>query len=386
MPVAEREETVMIVDDVPENLALLGAILRKEKYNVEVFTSGLDALKATEENPPDIVLLDICMPDIDGYEVCQKLKADPELERIPVLFISALTQVQEKVKGFEVGGQDYVTKPFEVREVIERVRTHLELAWTRRELEITLDQTLTGSIKVITDFMGIVNPNAFSRGIRIKQNMTSIVDVLKLEPKRWFELAAVLSQLGVASLPQTLQEKYSCRKTLSAGEKEEVDNSIELVAAMLKSIPRLEPVAEMINHHNLTQKITGDHTLEQLDVPQQGGMVLSLLHHYDQLALEGLHAEEVIEILRDQGEHPEVLYDALESMAKVPADWKACCLAIAKLEEGMILQEDIVDKDGRTLLKQGVKFSNTIIKALKFQVDNLPKKSIMIKYNPTLHC
>ena len=114
---ANQQATVMIVDDVPENLTLLSLILQKEKHHVSIFTNGRDALKAARENPPDIILLDISMPEMDGYQVCQILKSDERLNHIPVIFVSALTQVQEKVKGFEVGGQDYITKPFQMKEI-----------------------------------------------------------------------------------------------------------------------------------------------------------------------------------------------------------------------------------------------------------------------------
>lgn len=112
MRTAEHSATIMIVDDVPENLTLLSMILQKEHYQTDVFTNGLEALHAAAETPPDIFLLDISMPEIDGYEVCRRIKADDTLCRIPVIFVSALADINEKVKGFEVGGQDYVTKPF----------------------------------------------------------------------------------------------------------------------------------------------------------------------------------------------------------------------------------------------------------------------------------
>ena len=384
MSANDREPVVMIVDDVPENLTLLGAILRRQKYQVEIITNGASALKTARQYPPDIILLDISMPEMDGYEVCQRLKADENLSHIPVIFISALHQSDEKIKAFEVGGQDYITKPFEVSEVKERVRTHLELAWTRRELEETLDQTLTGSLKLITDFMGFVNPTAFSRGIRIKQNMTAIAEQLELVPKRWFELAAVLSQFGLAAVSPAVQEKYSLRRPLTGGEKEEIEESIELIATMLKSIPRLETVSAMICNHKLTVKQIGKKPFEALEIAEQGGMILNLLQQYDQLALKGKLSSEIIQLLRKDQEFPEVLYEALRLMDKAGGDWQTRCNPLSELVSGMILEEDVMDIDGRVLLKRGVKFSDTIINALKFQRNRLAKKTFMVKTIPTL--
>ena len=374
-----RETTVMIVDDVPENLSLLSAILQKENYHVEVFTSGGEALQAAKQSPPDIILLDIMMPEMDGYQVCQSLKSDEQLSRIPVIFISTLAQVKEKVKSFEAGGQDYITKPFEVREVRERIRTHLDLAWTRRELEETLDQTLTGSIKLITDFMGLVNPTAFSRSIRIKQKMTAVVEQLGLEPKRWFELAAVLSQFAPAALPQALQEKCSLGDKLSTGETEEIEQSVELVATMLKSIPRLEPVAEMITHHKLTLKRIGNKPFDEMETSQQGGMILNLLQQYDQLSLKGGLSDDIVKALRKEGNFPEALYQSLQSIDKAVGSLASRCYSLDALVSGMILDEDIRDRDGRVLLKQGVKLSPTIVQALKFQQARLTKAAFMVK-------
>lgn len=123
--------TVMVVDDVPANLKLLRTHLGESGYNVAVFSDGHSALQAALQEPPDIILLDINMPEYDGFQVCTQLKNDERLRDIPVLFISALDELENKVKAFEAGGVDFVTKPFQVHELRARVATHLELR--RRE-------------------------------------------------------------------------------------------------------------------------------------------------------------------------------------------------------------------------------------------------------------
>jgi diguanylate cyclase (GGDEF)-like protein/PAS domain S-box-containing protein len=117
----------MVVDDTPANLRLLDELLRQQGYQVRLFPRGVLALKAAAANPPDLILLDIMMPDMDGFEVCRQLKASPGLHDIPVIFISALADTDNKVNAFAQGGMDYVTKPFEEGEVLARVRTHLAL-------------------------------------------------------------------------------------------------------------------------------------------------------------------------------------------------------------------------------------------------------------------
>ncbi len=131
----EKQATIMIVDDVPANLRLLNDILEAKGYFVRVFSHGSSALRAAAKSLPDLILLDVNMPDMNGYEVCERLKADDKLKDIPVIFISALSETAEIVHAFQVGGVDYITKPFQFEEVQSRVATHLKLCAALRELE-----------------------------------------------------------------------------------------------------------------------------------------------------------------------------------------------------------------------------------------------------------
>lgn len=124
-----EEPVIMIVDDEPQNLRVLEGMLRQDAYKVIAFPRGDLALAAACEAPPDIVLLDIRMPGIDGYEVCRRLKADEGLKDIPVIFLSGLSDPGDKVRAFEAGGVDYVSKPLSEPEVLARVRTHLSIRW-----------------------------------------------------------------------------------------------------------------------------------------------------------------------------------------------------------------------------------------------------------------
>jgi diguanylate cyclase (GGDEF)-like protein len=130
-----RPSSLLVVDDTPENIhGLLEAL--KDEYRIMVARNGAQALNIVQgEVPPDLVLLDILMPEMDGYEVCRQIKSTPLGERIPVLFVTVVDATEEKVKGFELGAADYVTKPIDIDEVRARIRTHLELARLRRFLE-----------------------------------------------------------------------------------------------------------------------------------------------------------------------------------------------------------------------------------------------------------
>ncbi len=128
------EAEILIVDDTPVNLRLLSKLLGKQGYAVRPANSGSQALTAARLEPPDLILLDIMMPGMDGYAVCEQLKADSRTAAVPIIFISALSETDNKVKGFSLGGVDYITKPFQAEEVLARVATHLSLQQMRRQL------------------------------------------------------------------------------------------------------------------------------------------------------------------------------------------------------------------------------------------------------------
>ena len=136
----ENPPTVLMVDDMPANLELLAGMLKNRGYKVRAALSGKLALQAVRGDPPDLILLDINMPEMNGYEVCEKLKADEKTKDIPVIFLSALTETMDKVKAFGIGGVDYITKPFQLEEVEARVETHLELRRQKRRLQEAYDK------------------------------------------------------------------------------------------------------------------------------------------------------------------------------------------------------------------------------------------------------
>src|SRR5579859_3749249 len=133
--VLSQAPSVLVVDDTPANLQLLSQMLKEQGYRVRPVPSGKLALQAARNDPPDLILLDINMPEMNGYEVCEYLKADDQLKGIPVIFISALTEQLDKVKAFTAGGVDYLTKPFQMEELHARVETHLKLRRLQIELE-----------------------------------------------------------------------------------------------------------------------------------------------------------------------------------------------------------------------------------------------------------
>ncbi len=128
------ESSILIVDDVPDNLHLLSKLLSQQGYEIRKAINGAMALASAQADPPDLILLDIRMPEMDGYEVCQNLKANKATQDIPVIFLSALDDVLDKVKAFGVGGVDYITKPFQTEEVLARIDMQLRLRHLQQQL------------------------------------------------------------------------------------------------------------------------------------------------------------------------------------------------------------------------------------------------------------
>lgn len=127
-------ELLLIVDDNPVNIQLLGATLKREGYLLEVARNGVQAVEVVAQSPPDLILLDVVMPEMDGHEACRRLKEDPDTRDIPVIFLTARTEPEDVVRGFELGAADYVAKPFNTAELLARVRTHLALRAAQRQL------------------------------------------------------------------------------------------------------------------------------------------------------------------------------------------------------------------------------------------------------------
>lgn len=145
---------ILIVDDTPANLHVLFNMLKLRGFAPRPVPSGKLALQAMEIEPPDLVLLDITMPDMDGYQVCQSMKSNAKLKEIPVVFISALSETFDKVKAFSVGGVDYIPKPFQVEEVYARVETQLKIRRLQQDLRktiLTLEERVQAQVKEISE-------------------------------------------------------------------------------------------------------------------------------------------------------------------------------------------------------------------------------------------
>ena len=191
-------ESILLVDDNPTNLQVLFQTLSGVGCKLLIAKNGHGALTIAGKALPDLILLDIMMPDIDGYEVCRQLKSDPATADIPVIFLSALVDTEDKVKGFHLGAVDYITKPFQPDEVIARVDTHLTIHRLKREVEIKKDQ-LEHELEVVSEVQRKLLPKELPKidGFKLAANYETsryaggdYYDIVELPENRWGFLIA----------------------------------------------------------------------------------------------------------------------------------------------------------------------------------------------------
>ena len=197
---------VLLVDDIKDNITILIETLKND-YVLGFALNGPDALKYAREKSPDLILLDIMMPDMDGYEVCRRLKADPDTRNIPVLFITALDEIENKTSAFEVGAVDYITKPFELQEIKARVKTHLTLNLASQALAAQRDrlqQSLNLAMEVQQSLLPKENPriaglDIAGKSVYCDETGGDYYDFLDLGPEKLGIIVGDVSGHGIQS-------------------------------------------------------------------------------------------------------------------------------------------------------------------------------------------
>lgn len=166
------KSNILIVDDTLKNVQLLGSILFDEGYEIAIAMNGKEALELVKDFTPDLILLDIMMPELDGFQTCQKLKEIPGFTEIPVIFLSAKTEIEDITKGFEIGGVDYISKPFNKMELLKRIETHIELRESHKKIT-SQNNELKEMIHLLSHDLN--NPLGF---------ISSIIDLVKTSDEK----------------------------------------------------------------------------------------------------------------------------------------------------------------------------------------------------------
>ena len=172
---SKTQPLILIVDDTSKNIELLGTILDREGYDISAAMTGGQALATLHEIEPDLILLDVMMPDMDGYEICRRIKSDISRKDIPVIFLTAKTETEDIVTGFTAGGVDYILKPFHPEVLTARVRTHVELYRGKKEREKLLSE-LEHALGMVKQLSGILPICSFCKKIRNDEGYWSQVE------------------------------------------------------------------------------------------------------------------------------------------------------------------------------------------------------------------
>ena len=189
----EQPERILLVDDNPTNLQVLFQTLEGRGYNLLVAKDGETAIPIVKKALPELILLDIMMPGIDGYEVCRRLKNDPTTKEIPIIFLSALGETKDKVRGLDLGAVDYISKPFQAEEVIARVNTHITIYRLRREVQAQKD-ALERELEVVAEVQYDLLPKRLPeiKGMKLSAYYKTsryaggdYYDIIELPDERW---------------------------------------------------------------------------------------------------------------------------------------------------------------------------------------------------------
>lgn len=336
-----NELDVLIVDDNSNNLSVLSSILKQDEYRIRMAKNGKMALKTIEVKPPDIILLDINMPHMDGFELIKILKDNEEYYDIPVIFITAMSNIENKVKGFDMGAVDYITKPFLVDEVRERVSLHLRLSEMKRLLMIKNEDLISkvaDSVKEITrahlstihamielseardDDTGkhIQRISVFCKQLAILIRETYLSDCINDQFIYDIEISSPLHDIGKISIPDSILLKPG---KLSDDEFEKMKSHVTLGADKLKAISVKIPdnsfikIGEMIAryHHEKWDGSGYTEGLKGYDIPLEA-RIMAISDVYDALRSKRVYKEaytheKAIEIMKElSGTHfdPEI--------------------------------------------------------------------------------
>lgn len=247
---------ILVVDDTPASLKLLTELLQTEGYEVRSAINGELAFHAASNNPPELILLDICMPGMDGFEVCRRLKAQAKTRDVPIIFVSALTETNQKVEGFELGAVDFVTKPFQREELLIRVRTHLEMTRLRNGLESLVDErtnelrvSMLSFVTAIASTVEMRDPYTAGHQRRTAHLASAIARELQLSEDRieGLNLAGVMHDIGKIRIPAEILCKPG---KLSELEYALIKQHPETGYEILKPIDFPWPIATIVLQHH----------------------------------------------------------------------------------------------------------------------------------------
>lgn len=368
----QNDSKILIVDDSPLMIDVLRNILPKT-IKRQIALNGIFALKLLKNSVdlPDLILLDILMPGLDGYEVCKEIKADSRLKEIPVIFISGLDETFDKVKAFQVGAIDFITKPFQKEEVIARINTHLEVSNSKKVVAKLYSETIQGIMGAMSDMLALANPQVARVSNSMKTYSEKVMQELGIKDTWDLKSACVLSGLGMLSGDMKGSQNSCVENPKISDINSEIDqayHSLNLSNEIIQKIPKFDAITKIIEKSMapLDQKYW-EIPAKDLEPAVLKGQILRILIYYIyRFQKEKNH----IGIIEEMKNSEEEFYtrEILEVLAKIQKDLiesEVLNLTMDELLPKMILVEDLYCPDGRMMLKSGFELSNEMIMLIK---------------------
>lgn len=308
---------ILIVDDLPKNIMVLGNNLLNENYQIAYARSGQEAIDLTLKNNFDLILLDIMMPGIDGFETCKRILSNPLTAKVPIIFITAKNDYDSIVKGFDAGAKDYVTKPFNSKELLARVRTHLELKRNSEELEI-LNQELERKVLKRTEQLRMANEKIK----RLDEAKSSFLGIISHEVRTPLN--------GIFGSVEMLKDLHSDEETQ------------DIIEMMSESAERLLTFSEL-------STLIAELNIDQYELAKNAVQLHQLVHHVKdeflnklsdnhQVEFELKHSSNEIDIIADKKLIQKVISDVIHNSIRFNEENVKVTIEIEQSEEHIIVK------------------------------------------------
>jgi putative two-component system response regulator len=348
---------VLVVDDDPVVRKLTRDILMKVADAVHVVSCGEDALRVAPQLDPDLILLDVTMPGIDGFEVCTQLRANPQTREVPIIMVTALNDRASRLRGIEAGADDFLTKPYDRMELRARVKTILRVNRYRRLMEEReqRQRAWQGALKVLSEMFAMREPDTFGVAQRVERRAIDLARRLRIQDTDSIRLAAMFCQLGRLVIPDSVLTKAASNLHLSRAEQGMMRAIPESSSTILANIPELRGISKIVYWQDKNYDGTG-FPLDDLDgrtIPV-ASRIIRVARDFEQLIEDGLSSDEAQLRLHahDRWYDPAVLTALDAQLLDEAAEFamRAMTVRLADLRIGMEILEDIITTDDRLVV------------------------------------